>query len=154
MDILTTRSIEIASLALDGLSARHKAIASNIANADTPDYKRVDVNFENQLQRIIFTQDMDESKKLKNSGNPMDAMLNNSEKAPMSVNHNLATMQITEFQTEFEEDNQNPPDEKGNTVNIEQEMSYLTKNGMTYNALAALESKAFKGLAEAIRSGQ
>ena len=34
MDILGKRVIEITSLAMDGLATRHKAISSNIANAN------------------------------------------------------------------------------------------------------------------------
>lgn len=34
---------------LDGLAARQRAIASNVANADTPGYKGIEVQFERQL---------------------------------------------------------------------------------------------------------
>ena len=36
---------------LDGLSLRHKVIASNLANASTPGFKRRQVTFEDQLER-------------------------------------------------------------------------------------------------------
>jgi flagellar basal-body rod protein FlgB len=44
---------------LDATVARHEAIASNIANAETPHYKRLDIapSFSKELQSAIATQD-------------------------------------------------------------------------------------------------
>jgi len=44
---------------LDATVLRHEAIASNLANIETPNYKRLDVapNFETQLQQAISTKD-------------------------------------------------------------------------------------------------
>ena len=38
---------------LDGCAARHKVIAANLANAETPGYKRMEVRFEDQLIKAI-----------------------------------------------------------------------------------------------------
>ena len=155
MDILNTRSMEITTLAMDGLAERQKALVSNIANAETPGYKRVDVVFEDQLEKIIFTQEMEEGKKLKNSAAAMGgaaAMMNQAAKTPLNVNHNAATMQISDFKPKLVESKINAENENGNTVDIEREMSMLTKNGMTYNALAAIQAKAFRGISEIIKA--
>ena len=37
--------------AMDAYSLRQKAIASNVANVDTPGYKRLEVSFEDELQK-------------------------------------------------------------------------------------------------------
>lgn len=44
---------------LDVTALRHEAIASNLANLETPHYQRVDVssNFETQLHRAVGSQD-------------------------------------------------------------------------------------------------
>ena len=42
--------INILGKAADGAWARNEAIANNIANADTPGYKRQDVSFETELK--------------------------------------------------------------------------------------------------------
>jgi flagellar basal-body rod protein FlgB len=44
---------------LDATVLRHEAIASNLANLETPNYKRIDVapTFESQLSQAIATQD-------------------------------------------------------------------------------------------------
>ena len=62
-------------------------------------------------------------------------------------------MKMSDFNPQTVESNENAPNTNGNTVNIEQEMSSLTKNGMSYNALANLQSREFKSLAEVIRGG-
>ena len=149
MDLINTKTIEFATLGLDGLSARHKAISSNIANAETPGYKRVDVTFEDQLDKIINTEYVKENQRLKNS---VDNQLNNAAKTPLSVNYNQTLMEFSDFNPQTIESDENPPNETGNTVNIEKEMSSLTKNGMTYNALATLQAKEFRSLSEIIRT--
>lgn len=47
---ITGQAIEYA---LDGLSMRHAAIAANIANANTPNYRPVRVSFESQLASTL-----------------------------------------------------------------------------------------------------
>lgn len=47
-------ALKAASLGLDGLSARQRATANNIANIDTPGYKAQHVHFEDQLRQAIY----------------------------------------------------------------------------------------------------
>ena len=49
-DDLTT---EVLTTSLSGLNARNTAIANNIANAETPGYKRMDVSFEAALADAV-----------------------------------------------------------------------------------------------------
>ncbi|HBG48373.1 MAG TPA: hypothetical protein DDW90_02475, partial [Cyanobacteria bacterium UBA9971] len=95
------------------------------------------------------------AKKLANStdGNPYTQQ-NNAAKSPLSVNYNQTLMEFSDFNPQTIESDENSPNETGNTVNIEKEMSSLTKNGMTYNALATLQAKEFRGLSEIIRGSQ
>lgn len=44
---------EVLAAALRGYDARNAAIANNIANAETPGYKRVDVSFESALAQAV-----------------------------------------------------------------------------------------------------
>ena len=48
---------KLAGQALSGLSRRQEAIANNIANAETPGYKRAEVNFEALLRRQLANQE-------------------------------------------------------------------------------------------------
>ena len=43
---------QLVGFALDGLSMRHQAIASNIANVNSVDYKPISVSFENQISDL------------------------------------------------------------------------------------------------------
>lgn len=145
MDLISSRTIDLLSLGLDGLSARHKAIASNIANAEVAGYKRVDISFEGQLEKIIGTENIKETQRLANSTEtPM----------PMQINYNRSLMGMEDFNPQTYESDENSPDETGNTVNIEKEMSVLTKTGMTYNALAVLEAKSLRGISDIIFKSQ
>ena len=44
---------------LDGCALRHKVIAANLANAETPGFRRMEVRFEDQLARAIEDDDAD-----------------------------------------------------------------------------------------------
>ncbi|HSA05628.1 MAG TPA: flagellar basal body rod protein FlgB [Candidatus Gastranaerophilales bacterium] len=142
MDILEKRNIEITTLAMDGLSQRHKAIASNIANADSKGYKRVELNFEDQLQKIIATDKRKEEHKINNMLNASNEPL---EKGKFDMGYSDFNLQTTQAADSNFTD--------GNNVNIEKEMADLTKNGMTYNALATLQQKAFKSMSDVIQQG-
>ncbi len=45
--------INVLGKAADGAWARNEALANNIANVDTPGYKRQDVSFETELQHAL-----------------------------------------------------------------------------------------------------
>ena len=150
MDMVSTDSIDLISLSLDGLSARQKAISSNIANADTQGYKRIDVNFEDQLEKIIYTNKLKESRRLLNSADETGG--ESVSQLPLSVNQNQATMEIKDFKPQVAESDLNQPNAKGNTVDAEQEMAMMAKNGMSYDALAMLQSKNFRLLSEVMKS--
>ncbi len=141
MDLIEKRSMQVASLALDGLAARHKSISSNIANADSPNYKRLDISFEDQLQRIIDTEDRKKKHKLENM-----------------FNENREDFKPGAFDLKFSDFNPvmtiSEAGSSGiNNVNIETEMSELAKNGMRYNSLAVLQQKAFQGMKDVIQQG-
>ncbi len=53
MPQLNTPLLNLAEKALDVASARHSAIANNMANVDTPGYHVRDVSFESELQRML-----------------------------------------------------------------------------------------------------
>lgn len=141
MEIFEKRAIEITSLAMNGLTARHKAITSNIANADSADYKKINVNFEDQLKRIIATDDRKEE-------HMRDNMFKDNKMPLQSAVYDL---QYSDFNPEMIISEQNSVGK--NNVNLESEMAELAKNGIKYNALAILQQKAFQGLKTIIQQG-
>ena len=42
---------------LDAYALRHKLLANNIANAEVPGYRKMDVNFSESLQKAVESQD-------------------------------------------------------------------------------------------------
>lgn len=50
--LFLTRTDVVISGALDGLAARHRAFANNLANVETPGFQPSDVPFEAQLRQI------------------------------------------------------------------------------------------------------
>ena len=48
-----TRSVDLLSRAMDVNSLRYQVSANNIANAEVPNYKRQEVNFESELKRAF-----------------------------------------------------------------------------------------------------
>ncbi|MDH7602691.1 MAG: flagellar basal body rod protein FlgB [Armatimonadota bacterium] len=52
-DLFGDPTSSILAKALDAAAARHRAIANNIANVETPGYKRIFVSFEEELKRAL-----------------------------------------------------------------------------------------------------
>ncbi len=145
MDFTISRTAKIVEKALDGLSARHKALSANIANAQTSDYTRSDVIFEDQLQNIVAMENIKEDVKLQNS------------KLPLMVNYSQADLILKsnpykDYAPDTVIDTDSPIITNGNNVNLEVEMVELSKNASKYNVLAQLEGKYFSSLLEQIKS--
>lgn len=103
--------------ALDASWLRNDAITNNIANADTPGYKRKDVEFEEFLEQAV-------------SFNKSMHKINLNEIQPKVVTKNNS------LQTRIDENN----------VDIDIEMTEMAKNSIRYNTLISLVSKKFKGI--------
>jgi flagellar basal-body rod protein FlgB len=52
MDI-TGAQVDLLSRLLDVASLRHRVVANNVANVNTPGYRRLELNFEDAFQRAI-----------------------------------------------------------------------------------------------------
>ncbi|HHW67347.1 flagellar basal body rod protein FlgB [Defluviitalea raffinosedens] len=103
--------------ALDASWLRNEAISNNIANADTPGYKRKDVEFEKYLEDAV-------------AFNKSVHKININSIQPKIVTDNSS------LQTRLDENN----------VDIDVEMTELAKNSIKYNTLISLVSKKFKGI--------
>jgi len=47
------KTIDLLHRSMDASTVRRQAIANNLANADVPNFKRTDVNFESELKRAL-----------------------------------------------------------------------------------------------------
>lgn len=105
--------------ALDAIETRQKIYSHNIANYNTPGYKRKDVSFEEELRKALG--DSDEIK-LKSS----------------NEKHIKNIPSINEVNYNIVEDNSRSAREDGNNVDIDIEMVKMMENTLQYNALTRL----------------
>ena len=127
MSIDVSRAASLASAALDYRAMRQDMIASNIANADTPNYKPRDVSFENALrakQAEIFH---DKSKELK---------MAQTDDRHMGFKHDASDFKPTVF---FRDGHNARND--GNSVDIDVETTEMSKNSVMFNAIIMAKKK-------------
>lgn len=129
-NIIGDQSISVLTKALDGLQQRQEAISNNIANVDTPNYKRKDVNFKSQLKTALNNDSTD---------------LTVTNKNHFSIKPNLDQLSLrvkTDSNTKMRSDQ--------NNVDIDREMSMLAKNGLEYQAVTRMLSMKFNQLSNVI----
>lgn len=156
MDLISTRTIDITKLALDGLMDRQKAITANTANVMTPGYRRQEVSFESQLREIAEQDDLKTMIKEQNSiqynptslemamGRPTPRL------TPQQINY-LQTDLYSAYNPQVTEDFVSGGDRTGNNVSLEEEAMSMAKVGTQYNILATLEQKSIKLIEGAIK---
>lgn len=123
--------------AMDSASARNDIIANNIANVDTPGFKRSEVIFEDKLKKILDGQ--------VNLGN--DKLLTTNLR---HIQIGQAPMDLESFEPEIRklEDLSYRNDE--NNVDIDVENANMTKNKVFYDSMAQSMSNEIKLLRLAI----
>ena len=115
--------INVLDRAADVSWTRESLITNNIANVDTPGYKRQDINFESVLRKALGS-----SKYV-----PLDTKINE-----MNMDE-LAPMVYTDYGNfSYRLD--------GNNVDIDTENAYLASNQIRYNALIASSNEEFSRL--------
>ena len=169
MDLFNVRAIEVSKLAMDGLVKRQSAIASNTANAMTPDYQRKRVAFEDQLRDIIGKDNIRRDLRMQNSisyVNDKNYKTGYSQQPnPMTQNiaQRLPQEQFMYIQQTQQDLNDYAPEVikgrgwsdygNGNNVNVEEEMMDMAKTGSQYNVIATVESRFMSNLLDVVRGG-
>ncbi len=120
---------------LDGAAARQKALSDNIANVNTPGYKRKEVNFKNKLKSAIA--EHDQQLKLSSSD----------EKHISQQNATKASFETVRENNNFTYRND------GNNVDIDVEMAEMAKNNLYYNLLVNRINSKFTSLNNVIERG-
>lgn len=114
----------------DLASLRHKLIASNIANVNSPGYARKEINFDSELQRAI-----NKPKIHHGTTHPGHIPLGNSPDRPPHIRSEADTENSTGV----------------NSVDIDQEMANLAQNQIMFEYSADMLSRKFRALKNAIR---
>ena len=107
---------------LDVESLRKKVISDNIANVDTPHFKRREVNFESELNRVL-----NENKK---NLERLPAFMTDEKHMPFFIDRDVRSVN-SRVNLDYTTSSRND----GNNVDIEKEMVDSAKNMMRYNAL-------------------
>jgi flagellar basal-body rod protein FlgB len=120
---LLTREMEVATL-------RRNVIANNVANANTPNFKRSDVNFESQLKRALDSE---------KTVSPFKEFLTDPRHIAFNRSTDWRTVQprrVLDYLTEAKNN--------GNNVDIEQEGMDSLNNQLIYTTLAQVVSSEFQ----------
>ena len=119
--LINTSSMDRIGRALDASTLRQEVIANNIANVDTPGFKRSDVRFEQLLQR-----ELNEFKStfVGHRTDPRHYVIGK----PSKSNQQL-------IQPEIVTDNKTSMNNNENNVDVDYEMSLMAKNQLYYQTL-------------------
>lgn len=122
--------------ALDAAWLRNEAITQNIANADTPGYKRKTVKFEEYLSQAV-------------EGDGFTGI--KSDKHHISV----GKANIDDIDAKVTQDNKSTSMRlDGNNVDIDSEMADMAKNTIKYNVLIQSMNASFRRIKSVINEGR
>ena len=126
----------VLSKAIDMRAQRHQVLDSNIANADTPNYKARDIDFASAVRNAIAGR----------AGGEGVAMM------MTAHGHQQGGTGIGQGGLQYRTETQSAVD--GNTVDMDVERSQITDNALQYQILTQLISNKFQGLRTAMSSTQ
>lgn len=136
MDITGTKTDRLLKTALEGLAARQRTIADNVANVDTPQFKASRVGFEMALRQAVGSVDQPL---------PM-AKVKDAVPGPANAAVNIKPTVSVESGTSRRSD--------GNNVDVDREMLELTDTNLRFNALIQSMSSKLQGLRYVINDGR
>lgn len=131
----------IMSKALDAGTLQQRVISNNLANVDTPGFKRSEVVFMEKLKAALETRN--------HAGEDLQAATTH----PQHISfQNIPTLNSVEASVAVQSNTSLRND--GNNVDIDAEMARLAENNIYYTALSQLTSMHFSELKSVIREGK
>ena len=137
--IFSSEIYQVLEKSLNAASLQHQMISNNIANVDTPGFKRSEVVFQNKLEQVLGLKET----------NYLPLMITHKNHIPIvpeitinDINPEIVTKTETSLRTDE------------NNVDIDFEMSKMAENTAYYSSLAQLTSLKFKELISAITEGR
>lgn len=131
------KNLEILEMGLNNSLVRRGVIADNIANADTPGFKRMEVTFESELSRAIASEEEPDMATFMTDDRHISF---NDFKDYRTVDSNV----IVEYNTSYRNDE--------NGVDIDAEAVDAAKNSLQYNAMLEAYSRNITIIETAIGS--
>lgn len=123
--------LSIYSQAMNLRTQRHQVLASNIANADTPNYKARDFSFDKAMQNAMAGR-----------GNGSIAL------ATTASGHQRGSGMAGAATLQFRTETQSAAD--GNTVDMDVERSQIAENALQYQIVSQFISDKLKGIRSAL----
>ncbi len=125
--LFTSQVYNVLQRGMDASAVKHQIISNNVANVDTPGFKRSEVVFEELLKGAAW--------RIENKTAPL-----------LEPPEDLRAHVYRVYDTSQRLD--------GNNVDIDAEMSKLAQNTLYYQGLTQLLSGKFTGMRNAIREGR
>lgn len=125
-----TRSVDLLQRAMDAATLRYNVTANNLANSETPNFKRTTVNFESELKRAFQSEEDAKSAFNLTRTDPRHISLYNA-----TDYRTIEPRRVTDYTT-TEKAN-------GNNVNAETEANNILQIQMQYRLLSALTNFEF-----------
>lgn len=135
----TPSTINMLQKGLDAAVLRNRVVANNIANADTPGFKRSDVIFESELRRALDSERAAKS-------DPVQLRTSDRRHFQIPLYREWRDVQPKIF-TDYNSSMRND----GNNVDIEQEVSNRNRTQLHYVFLTDRVSSSFRSLKEYTR---
>ena len=130
-----SNTIAMLEKSLNLRSLQHRVLASNIANMDTPNYKAVELEVKQEMNR--------------NQSTATGLQLKRTQPAHLPIHH------YSSHNVKFKV--AKPPEFSlrgdGNTVDLDRTMGKMAKNTLLYRTATQLISNKFSGLKKAIKGG-
>jgi len=133
--IFSTEAFLVLKNGIGASAQRHEVIANNIANVNTPGFKKSKVTFEGELKTAL------KSSKSSSLAHTNSRHISGSVKSTTSVLPKKVLVGGTSMTL------------NGNNVDVDEEMTELAKNTIYYNTLNELMKRKFDGLKLASRGG-
>ncbi|MCP4136492.1 MAG: flagellar basal body rod protein FlgB [bacterium] len=131
------KTVDILQRTMDVGLVRREVIANNIANSETPNFKRTDVNFEASLARALASE---------NAPKGLEAKMSSSRHIPFN-----RSVSYTSVKPRFVLDYLTQTKNNGNNVDIEKESMDAVKNQMMYELMTESVSSQFKRINMVLR---
>lgn len=128
------QQLDVFSKALSLRTQRHQMLASNIANADTPNYKARDFDFSKAMENAVA------------------GRIGGLGMARTSSGHLDGSGGASFANTQFRSTTQSAVD--GNTVDMDVERAAISENAMQYEILTRLVSDRLQGMRAALAGNQ
>ncbi|MBN1698350.1 MAG: flagellar basal body rod protein FlgB [Spirochaetales bacterium] len=123
-----SRNIDMLNKTMDVGLLRRNVMSNNIANADTPNFKRTVVNFESSLKRALDSEKM----------RPFPTLLNNERHIDFNRPQNwrdVKPRRVLDYLTTAKNN--------GNNVDIEVEMMGMLQNQLSYQLMSQMVQSEF-----------